>query len=231
MNQTTFAQQVLDFYFSLQDNLNLPGGVETIFPFKQEETQRVMRLFFEKYYNDHKGRTFLFGINPGRLGAGITGIGFSDGKVLEQYCDIPNSFEKRSELSAEFIFEVIGAYGGAERFYRDFYITSTSPVGFMKAGKNYNYYDDKVLQDALTHFILETTKEQLAFGQRYRDIICVGRGKNLQYLEIMNEKHRFFGKIHTIPHPRWIMQYRRKEKEKYINEYLKVLEQFSNAGN
>jgi hypothetical protein len=28
----------------------------------------------------------------------------------------------------------------------------------------------------------------------------------------------------VIPHPRWVMQYRRKEKEKYIQVYLDVFE-------
>jgi len=27
-----------------------------------------------------------------------------------------------------------------------------------------------------------------------------------------------------VPHPRWVMQYRRKEKQKYIALYLEVLQ-------
>lgn len=229
MSKESFGQQVLDFYFGMEDDLVLPAGVETIFPFKEEETRRVMKRFFEKYYSDDKGRVFLLGINPGRLGAGITGIGFSDGKKLEEYCGIPNSFEKRSELSADFIFEVVEAYGGTEKFYGDFYITSTSPIGFTKEGRNYNYYDDKLLETTLRPFILESIKRQLGFGLRSRDIICVGQGKNLKYLEALNKKHGLFGKIHTVPHPRWVMQYRRKEKEKYIARYLKVFEKILDA--
>ncbi|UFH60383.1 uracil-DNA glycosylase family protein [Sulfurovum mangrovi] len=219
-----FGEKVLEFYFGMEDDLKLPAHVETIFPFGGAETQRVMKRFFEKYYADNAGRVFLFGINQGRLGAGVTGIGFSDGKKLEEYCGISNSFEKRSELSAEFIFEVIEAYGGVEKFYGDFYITSTSPVGFIKEGKNYNYYDDKVLERSLNDFILESIKKQLEFGVRSRDIICVGQGKNLKYLEALNKTHGLFGKIHTVPHPRWVMQYRRKEKEKHIARYLEVFE-------
>lgn len=224
MEQSSFGEKVLDFYFTMKNDLVLPEGVETIFPFDNEETRRVMEIFFEKYYSDSEGRGFIFGINPGRLGAGITGIGFSDGQKLDSYCDIPNTLEKRSELSAEFIFEVIHAYGGTEKFYRDFYITATSPIGFVKDNKNYNYYDSKALQESLDEFIFENIKKQLAFGMRSRDIICVGQGKNLKYLEALNTKHQLWGKIYTVPHPRWVMQYRRKEKEKYIGEYLKVFE-------
>lgn len=224
MMSKSFSDQVLQFYFDMEDNLRLPESVETIFPFGQVETQRVMKLFFEKYYSDESGRVFIFGINPGRFGSGITGIGFSDGDKLEKYCDIPNSFEKRSELSAEFIFEVINAYGGAEKFYKDFYITATSPIGFLKDHKNYNYYDTKVLQEYLKDFIFENIKKQMDFGMRSREIICVGQGKNLKYLETLNAEHGLWEAIHTVPHPRWVMQYRRKEKQKYIDEYLKVFE-------
>jgi len=31
---------------------------------------------------------------------------------LEEYCDIANSFDKRVEISAAFMFEVMEAYGG-----------------------------------------------------------------------------------------------------------------------
>jgi len=36
--------------------------------------------------------------------------------------------------------------------------------------------------------------------------------------------YKLFDSISVIPHPRWVMQYRRKEKEKYIQVYLDVLE-------
>ena len=81
----TFSKQILDFYFSLPKDTPLPNGVETIYPFDNEETRRVMQTFFEKYYDDERPRTYLVGINPGRLGSGITGIGFADAFHLEKY--------------------------------------------------------------------------------------------------------------------------------------------------
>ncbi|RLA70366.1 MAG: DUF4918 domain-containing protein, partial [Epsilonproteobacteria bacterium] len=117
----TFSKQILDFYFSLPKDTPLPNGVNTIYPFDNTETRRVMQTFFDKYYDDVRPRTYLVGINPGRLGSGITGIGFADAYHLENYCDIPNSFDKRVEISAAFMFEVIEAYGGVEKFYKDFF--------------------------------------------------------------------------------------------------------------
>ena len=220
----TFSEQILDFYFTLPRTLPLPDGVESIYPFDHAETRKVMQQFFEKYYADTHPRTYLVGINPGRFGSGITGVGFTDAYHLEHSCDIPNSLDKRVEISAAFMFEVIEAYGGAEKFYKDFFFTTVMPLGLLKHDKNYNYYDDKETQTALEPFIKETLLKQLSFPQAKPNIICVGTGKNLKYLKEFNEKHHCFESIDVVPHPRWVMQYRRKEKAKYIDVYLAALE-------
>ncbi|MEN8194713.1 MAG: uracil-DNA glycosylase family protein [Bacteroidota bacterium] len=219
----TFSKQILDFYFSLPKDTSLPNSVETIYPFDNEETRRVMQTFFKKYYDDTSPRTYLVGINPGRLGSGITGIGFADAYHLDKYCDIPNDFDKRVEISAAFMFEVIEAYGGVEKFYKDFFFTTVMPLGLLKKGKNYNYYDDLETQAVLEPFIEETLLKQMSFPQAKPNIICVGQGKNLKYLKAFNDKHHCFESIEVVPHPRWVMQYRRKEKQKYIDVYLDTL--------
>ena len=57
------SDEILDFYFSLSKPLDLPEGVEVVFPFDNEETRRVMQLFFEKYYSDNDPRqSFLVSI-------------------------------------------------------------------------------------------------------------------------------------------------------------------------
>lgn len=218
----TFSQQVLDFYFTMRKDMPLPNGVETIYPFDNVETKRVMQTFFNKYYDDNRPRTYLVGINPGRLGSGITGIGFADAYHLDNYCDIPNSLDKRVEISAAFMFEVMDAYGGVEKFYRDFFFTTVMPLGLLKNDKNYNYYDDLQTQKALEPFIEETLLKQMSFPQAKPNIICVGQGKNLKYLKDFNDKHHCFESIDVLPHPRWVMQYRRKDKQKYIDAYLEV---------
>ena len=220
----TFSKQILDFYFNLPRTLPLPDGVESIYPFDHAETRKVMLQFFEKYYADTNPRTYLVGINPGRFGSGITGVGFTDAYHLEHSCDIPNSLDKRVEISAAFMFEVIEAYGGAEKFYKDFFFTTVMPLGLLKHDKNYNYYDDLETQTALEPFIEETLLKQMSFPQAKPDIICVGQGKNLKYLKAFNDKHHCFNSIEVVPHPRWVMQYRRKEKQKYIDTYLEAFE-------
>lgn len=208
----------------MRKDMPLPNGVETIYPFDNVETKRVMQIFFNKYYDDNRPRTYLVGINPGRLGSGITGIGFADAYHLDNYCDIPNSLDKRVEISAAFMFEVMDAYGGVEKFYRDFFFTTVMPLGLLKNDKNYNYYDDLQTQKALEPFIEETLLKQMSFPQAKPNIICVGQGKNLKYLKDFNDKHHCFESIDVLPHPRWVMQYRRKDKQKYIDAYLEVFE-------
>ncbi len=219
----TFSKQILDFYFSLPKELPLPNGVETIYPYDNPETREVMQRYFQKYYDDTNPRTYLIGINPGRLGSGITGIGFTDAYHLEEYCDISNSFDKKAELSASFMFEVMAAYGGVEAFTKEFFFTTVMPLGLLKNGKNYNYYDDKETQESLEAFITETLLKQMSFPQAKPRIICIGQGKNLKYLQAFNKKHNCFESIDVVPHPRWVMQYRRKEKQKYIDVYLDAL--------
>jgi len=220
---STFSKQILDFYFSLPKDLALPNPVEIIYPFDNPETREVIQTFFNKYYNDTKPRTYLIGINPGRLGSGITGVGFADAYHLDKYCDIESSFDKRVEISAAFMFEVIEAYGGVEKFYASNFFTTVMPLGLLKDNKNYNYYDDLKTQKALEPFITQTLLEQMSFPQAKPNIICVGTGKNLKYLTAFNDKHNCFESIDVVPHPRWVMQYRRKEKEKYIGVYLDAL--------
>lgn len=220
----TFSKQIQDFYFNLPKALPLPNGVEIIYPFDNVETKRVMETFFNKYYADNRPRTYLVGINPGRLGSGITGIGFADAYHLDKYCDIPNSFDKRVEISAAFMFEVIEAYGSVEKFYKDFFFTTVMPLGLLRNDKNYNYYDDLETQAALESFIEETLLKQMSFPEAKPNIICVGQGKNLKYLKAFNDKHHCFNSIEVVPHPRWVMQYRRREKQKYIEAYLEIFE-------
>lgn len=222
---SSFASKVLNFFNNLENNFNLPNQVTTIFPFQNPENQRVMRLFFEKYYGDSYGRAFLFGINPGRFGAGTTGIGFTDANSLARVCYIPNNFTNRYELSATFMYEVIEAYGGVDRFYRDFYMTTTMPIGLLKDGKNYNYYDDNEVHESLDSFMIESIMKQLSFGQRSRSIVVIGQSQNYEYLSQLNEAYDFFDEIYAVPHPRWVMQYKPEEKTKYIDTYLEALHQ------
>jgi hypothetical protein len=179
--------------------------------------------FLTAFYNDNNSRRLMLGINPGRFGAGLTGINFTAPRQLKNNCSIEHSLGNSSELSAEFIYEMIEQYGGAKPFYGKWFIGAVCPLGFVKDGKNMNYYDDPKLAKAATPFIVESIQKQLSFNFNTDYCICIGGEKNFNFLSRLNEKYHWFQQIIPVPHPRFIMQYRRKEKDNYILQYLAAL--------
>lgn len=217
------SDRILHFYQSLKIEIPLPEGVEVINPYQNKEVIEVCKAFYSKYYNDTKGRRLILGINPGRFGAGITGIPFTDPQRLEKECNIKNSFNKRPELSSEFIYLLINSMGGPEHFYSHYFIGGVSPLGFTKDGKNFNYYDSKELTRALKPFIIKSLVEQIGCGINSKKCYCLGQGKNFEYLHMINAELKLFSEIVPLPHPRWVMQYRRKNLGEIIEQTVKML--------
>jgi hypothetical protein len=216
------SQQILNFLFNLRFNVPLPEGFEVLHPFKDPETRNVCEQFYNRYYDDDNKRFCIIGINPGRFGAGITGIPFTDPIRLEKELAINNAWAKKQELSSVFIYEMINAFGGAQKFYNQWYFTAVSPLGFIKNGKNINYYDDKALQKAILPFAKDCLKQQLPWINT-SVAFCLGEGKNFHYLTKLNNDFPMFSRIVPLPHPRFIMQYKLKSKENYIEKYCDAL--------
>jgi len=218
-----FCDRVLYFYHQLELPEGLPEGVNVLNPYQEKEVEMVVETFYQKYYSDNKPRKIILGINPGRLGAGVTGIPFTDPVRLEEDCHISNTFKKRGELSSEFVYQLINTMGGSSHFYNHFYIGSVSPLGFVVNGKNYNYYDSLELKRTLKPYIIHSLIDQISFGIDTQTCFCMGQGKNYEYLQMLNDELRLFKRIVPLPHPRWVMQYKRKELEYWINETLQLL--------
>ena len=184
----------------------------------------VVETFYRKYYSDTNERVLLFGINPGRFGGGITGIPFTDPIRLEELCGIPNVFDKKAELSSTFIYDMIEAFGGPSSFYAHFFITAVSPLGFVKDGKNLNYYDIPELRKGWEPFFLECIRNQLPLMKTNSVAFSIGQGKNVDYLKKLNDMRPSFTSIRPLPHPRWVMQYRLKRKSEFIQVYMDELQ-------
>jgi len=218
-----FAENILSFISQLQFPVSLPPGIEVMTPFNDAATMQACTLFYKKYYNDNQPRRMIIGINPGRFGGGITGIPFTDPIRLQNNCGIENSWVKKQELSSLYVYEVIEAFGGVDLFYKQFYITAVSPLGFTQKGKNLNYYDDKKLQADIRPFAIECMKKQFRFGIDRSVAFCLGDGKNFSWLSRLNAEEHFFETIVPLSHPRFIMQYRLKKKQDYIDDYIRKL--------
>ena len=214
------SNKILDFLFNLQFPFELPSGVEVMHPFLDEETARIVKVFYSKYYSDNNPRYCIIGINPGRFGGGVTGIPFTDPIRLEKECGIDNTWKRKQELSSVFVYDMIRAYGGADPFYNKFYFTAVSPLGFTRAGKNLNYYDDKLLIDKIVPFAVECFRLQIAWGLHTSVAFCLGEGTNFKFLSRLNMTYKLFDKIVPLSHPRFIMQYKLKTKDVYIDKYL-----------
>ena len=222
----SFATRVLEFVKHLDFPVMLPEGIEVMNPFQDHLTREICDQFYTAFYNDEQIRWMMVGINPGRFGGGITGIPFTDPIRLEKDCGINNPWPKKQELSSVFMYDMIQVFGGPATFYQKFYITAISPLGFVKSNKNLNYYDDKQLQESLTGFVINCMKRQLDFGIHRNAVFCLGDGKNYRYLSTLNKEWKFFESVIPLPHPRFIMQYRLKRKQEYIQHYLEKLDRY-----
>jgi hypothetical protein len=220
----TFGSKATDFFLSLKPDFKLPKDFEFLLPYQMPETRRITKEFFKKFYDDNNNRIFILGINPGRFGAGTTGVAFTDPINLANHCGIQSNFAPKPELSSTFIYHMIDKAGGAKQFYSRFFLSAICPIGFTRHGKNINYYDDKSLIVSSRKFIEDTLKKQSAFGAFRRVAICLGEGKNLAYLSKLNNELKLFEEIVPLAHPRFIMQYRRKKLEDYISQYLKTFD-------
>lgn len=223
-----FADQMKNFNRSLHLNTLLPENIKVLNPFREAASVLTFSdAFYEKYYNDDNKRWAIFGINPGRFGGGLTGVPFTDFKRLRDVCGIDTKGNTSHEPSSEFIYRMVAALGGAASFYLNFYINSVCPLGFIvrkenKKWINYNYYDDKALYAVAKPFIIQTMKQQIALGLHTEECFCLGK-KNAEYFRLINKEHHFFDVITELPHPRFVIQYRRRQMDEFIDEYVQKL--------
>lgn len=276
----TLADKIIAFNRKLDFTGTLPPGIRIMNPFREQEAvMNISSAFYRKYYDDNTPRHLILGINPGRFGAGLTGIPFTDPGHLTEQCGIPYSGPIAHEPSSVFVYDMIQAFGGVEAFYSLFYISAVCPLGFTKfsttlppvlpptlsisgepervalsnktpmsnptlkgtsdmlrvgeriGGKlkirevNYNYYDSRELSTAMYDFMVTNLQKQLAFGLEHDICFCLGTGKNEKFLHALNERYGFFRKIIALEHPRYIMQYKSRTKQAYIDKYLQAFSQ------
>lgn len=221
----TLADKVIQFNETLYYSGKLPKGFQVLNPYMDNpETMEVMRKFYYKYYNDNVKRKFIIGINPSRHGAGVTGVPFTDTKRLESVCGIKMKSAYTHEVSSVFLYDMIAEYGGAAAFYSNFYINSPFPLAIVRETKdgkwlNANYYDDPALFKMVKDFMIESLKQHLSIGLYTSEVYVLGK-KNADFIQILNKEAELFKRISVLEHPRFIQQYKSKEKQHYIEKYI-----------
>lgn len=223
----TFAEQVVEFNKNLKYTENLPDDFQVLNPLLDNpETMKVMQQFYQKFYNDTNQRKFIIGINPSRHGAGVTGVPFTDTKRLESICGIKMESVRTHEISSVFMYDVIENYGGPEEFYKDIYINSPFPLAIVRKSKNgwlnANYYDDKELFNDVKDFMIECLKKHISLNLDTSEVFILGK-KNAGFISKLNQEARLFDKMTVLEHPRYIQQYKSKEKQLFIDKYILAL--------
>lgn len=221
-------EKIMNFNRSLKFDGELPENISVMNPFEERGIiTEIAAQFYRKYYHDTLPRKVILGINPGRLGAGATGIPFTDTVRLNEVCGIPMNNFHSNEPSAVFMYKMIERYGGAKAFYGDYYINSICPLGFLIRNHrgnnvNCNYYDDPLLLASSRPFMLKSLMQQMDWGLDNKSVIILGK-KNASYFKKINDEQRIFQNIEVLDHPRFIVQYKRKKMNDYIDIYLEKL--------
>lgn len=216
---------MIDFNHGLHYPGELPEGFRVLNPYiDNPETMVVMQQFYHKYYNDTKQRRFIIGINPSRHGAGVTGVPFTDTKRLESVCGIRMQSAHTHEISSVFMYDMIAGYGGAKDFYGQFYINSPFPLAIIRRAKNgqwlnANYYDDPVLFEMVKDFMISSLKKHISMGLDTSEVFVLGM-KNAGFIQKLNKEAQLFGNIITLEHPRFIQQYKLRQKQQFIDKYI-----------
>ena len=131
-------QRNLDRYLTDMEFLKLLGDHEICVLSDFQRNREGINDFWHKFYGDDIPQVMICGINPGRFGAGMTGIPFLDFMSLSKMISGVNRSD--SEKSASFFFKVVGHFG-VDDFFKTFYVSNFSSVGYIKNGKNLNYFD------------------------------------------------------------------------------------------
>lgn len=224
----TFAKKVIDFNLNLKYSGLLPDGFRVLNPYLDNpETLDVMQQFYYKYYNDSEIRKFIIGINPSRHGAGVTGVPFTDTKRLKNICGIEMKSAYTHEISSVFVYDMIKAFGSVELFYQNFYINSPFPLAIIRKTKenkwiNANYYDDKTLFEMVKDFMIDSLKKHISLGIDTSKVFVLGK-KNADFIQKLNREAKLFDDLKILEHPRYIQQYKSKEKQLYIDKYILAL--------
>ncbi len=224
----TFGDKVIDFNHQLHYSDKLPEDFQVLNPYMDNpETMEVMQQFYHKYYNDSNQRRLILGINPSRHGAGVTGVPFTDTKRLESVCGIKMQTAYTHEISSVFMYDIISEYGGANDFYNQFYINSPFPLAIVrrtKEGKwlNANYYDDPKLFEMVKEFMIMSLNKHISLGLDTSQVYVLGK-KNASFIQKLNKEVKLFDSLEVLEHPRYIQQYKSKEKLWYIDKYISAL--------
>jgi hypothetical protein len=72
-------------------------------------------------------------------------------------------------------------------------------------------------------FMIESLKKHIEIGLDTSEVFILGK-KNADFIAKLNKKEKLFDRMTVLEHPRYIQQYKSKEKQLYIDKYLLAFE-------
>jgi len=216
----TFGSRAMAFYEGLERFRWATPEVALLSPIADDERRSAFRAFCDKFYSDNENRVFWLGINPSRVRRTSTGVPYTDGFALLEYCGIENEFDKHRELTADFFYRFINAYGGADVFYSRHYAGAAFPLSILRKDKYCNYYDRNLPQEVLSS-VPDMILRQSEIGHK-GVLVIIGSGENAKVLRNLNNKFEIFADVLVVEHPRYIMQYKSADLDDYLAKFCAV---------
>ena len=187
-----------------------------------ENIDIVLNFYEIAYSKPNKRRIVLCGFNPGRFGAGKTGVPFFDYLSLSQI--LPYVKNNDSERSAKFIWSIISKIG-QNKFFENVYLTNISWFGFTVKEKNKN---GNIYTKNINYFKLEEEIKGEIFNEFLKEMDIINPsvifplGDEVSNdINILNNKHKKNWKINnSLKHPNYCSFPKNIEEwqKKYIEE-------------
>ena len=220
MQETTFGDRVLAFYDALVAFEWASADIALLSPVSASARREALATFCRSFYNDNSRRVFWLGINPSRVRNTSTGVPYTDGYALENYCNIHNDFSKSRELTADFFYRFVAAFGGPERFFSRHYAGAAFPLSVLRKDRYCNWYDSG-LPETIASSVPDLIEKQVEMGSN-GVLVVIGSGHNAKHLIRINTETNLFRKVLVVEHPRYIAQYKSKEIMRYVDKYCNV---------
>lgn len=199
----TLRDQIIEFYSNFRTTDVFSPGVQLHNPFDAPNRRSAIEQFCRSFYDDTSPRVHLLGINPSRLTNSSTGVNYTDGFALQEYCGIPNDFSKSRELTSSFFYRVVESFGGAATFYNRVFAWAAMPVAITNGETYANYYD---VDDEIVKEIVVDNLNWMLKLPSVGKLVILGSGENKKYLESLPGFPFGYNDVICLPHPRWIMQ-------------------------
>ena len=180
----------------------------------------VIKQFDKKFYADGYPKVVLCGMNPGRRGSGKTGIPFIDFASLSKI--MPGIDRNDSERSASFFFDIMQSIG-VEKFYRNFYVTNISWLGYQHHNKNVNYDQ---MPEAAKEFVYRMFRWEMEYVNPVK-IISLGAVVHDTVRECFADTDTDVSQ--SLPHPNYCAF--PKNYDRCKDQYIGVIAEYMNHDN